>query len=145
MIGYRSCFYRCVGRPGSKFIILAHCNYGWSNLCAKNRIHALLSIVSQATHSGREIFWLKTTQKLRSSNIHRLASQSRYGRCAVVVVYSAGFRTRHTGHVPRGLHKKGPPQKYTLKKILRLYVMLSVIICKLRDTYAFFYWNQSIK
>ena len=24
---------------------------------------------------------------------------------------SAGFRTRHTGHVPRGLHKKGPPQK----------------------------------
>ena len=24
---------------------------------------------------------------------------------------SAGFRTGHTGHVPRGLHKKGPPQK----------------------------------
>ena len=24
---------------------------------------------------------------------------------------SDGFRTRHTGHVPRGLHNKGPPQK----------------------------------
>ena len=24
---------------------------------------------------------------------------------------SAGFRTRHTGHVLRGLHKKEPPQK----------------------------------
>ena len=24
---------------------------------------------------------------------------------------SAGFRTRHTGHVLRGLHKKGTPQK----------------------------------
>ena len=36
---------------------------------------------------------------------------------------SAGFRTGHTGHVPRGLHKKGPPQKY---------VILSVILCELR-------------
>ena len=31
---------------------------------------------------------------------------------------SAGFRTRHTGHVSRGLHIKGPPQKKTLKKYL---------------------------
>ena len=28
-------------------------------------------------------------------------------------VSSAGFRTGQTGHVPRGLHKKGPPQKQT--------------------------------
>ena len=27
---------------------------------------------------------------------------------------SAGFRTGQTGHVPRGLHKKGPPQKQTI-------------------------------
>ena len=51
---------------------------------------------------------------------------------------SAGFRTGHTGHVPRGLHKKGPPQKYTLKKYLAgLDVILSVIICKLRYNYDF--------
>ena len=30
-----------------------------------------------------------------------------------IVISSAGFRTRHTGHVPRGLHKIGPPQKQT--------------------------------
>ena len=55
---------------------------------------------------------------------------------------SAGFRTRHTGHVPRGIHKQGPPQerastKVDIKKMLKLYVILSVILCKLRYNYAF--------
>ena len=37
----------------------------------------------------------------------------RMGRRGGVLLHinSAGFRTGHTGHVPRGLHKKGPPQK----------------------------------
>ena len=30
---------------------------------------------------------------------------------ANILAGSAGFRTGHTGHVPRGLHKKGPPHK----------------------------------
>ena len=38
---------------------------------------------------------------------------ARIGASLACVYTSAGFRTGHTGHVPRGLHKKGPPQKQT--------------------------------
>ena len=40
-----------------------------------------------------------------------------------IVTSSAGFRTRHKGHVPRGLHKTGPPQKQTFVYIFRMYVI----------------------
>ena len=39
--------------------------------------------------------------------VHQRLSQA----FAMGDIHSAGFRTGHTGHVPRGLHKKGPPQK----------------------------------
>ena len=70
-------------------------------------------------------------------------------RCYMTFI-SAGFRTGHTGHVPRGLHKKGPPQKYTLKKYLgwmsyylsyfASYVIITIFLLKSIDKMAY---NQS--
>ena len=58
-------------------------------------------------------------------------------------VVSAGLRTGQTGQLPRGLHKKGPPQKHTF--FLNMAVSYSVChrgllvnVCKFHFNYAFY-------
>ena len=50
---------------------------------------------------------------------------------------SAGFRTGHTGHTAQGPPQERASTKVDIKKILRLDVILSVILCKLRYNYDF--------
>ena len=56
---------------------------------------------------------------------------------------SAGLRTGQTGQLPRGLHKKGPPQKHIFFKYMAVSYSvchrgLLVNVCKFHFNYAFY-------
>ena len=65
-------------------------------------------------------------------------------RTDVHITFSAGLRTGQTGQLPRGLHKKGPPQKhFFLNKYMAVSYSvchrgLLVNVCKFHFNYAFY-------
>ena len=75
------------------------------------------------------------------NRINNIKSESQ--RRPIGLPVSAGLRTGQTGQLPRGLHKKGPPQKHIFFKYMAVSYSvchrgLLVNVCKFHFNYAFY-------
>ena len=73
----------------------------WLPMCQRIKFKMLVIVFKTKCGTGPAA----TTSRNSSSRIVKVVNYAQ----PVTTCSSAGFRTRHTGHLPRGLHKKGPP------------------------------------